>query len=148
MQRIDAWNSDKLPIYEPGLDEVVKQVRGKNLFFSTDVESAVRDAEIIFVSVRPCAGNWNRHGLFSLSVRIIDDWCNTQVNTPTKEYGFGKGRAADLTYWEGAARAISRATVPGAALFNNFKIVVEKSTVHALVPAPPVFKRLLVDVVL
>ena len=55
-----------------------------------------------------------------------------QVNTPTKEYGFGKGRAADLTYWEGAARAISRATVPGAALFNNFKIVVEKSTVHAL----------------
>ena len=50
-QRIDAWNSDVLPIYEPGLDEVVKQVRGKNLFFSTDVESAVRDAEIIFVSV-------------------------------------------------------------------------------------------------
>ena len=52
-QRIDAWNSDTLPIYEPGLDEVVKQVRGKNLFFSTDVESAVRDAEIIFVSVCP-----------------------------------------------------------------------------------------------
>ena len=80
--RIDAWNSDKLPIYEPGLDEVVKQVRGKNLFFSTDVDAAVRDAEIIFVA----------------------------VNTPTKEYGFGKGRAADMTYWEGAARAISRAT--------------------------------------
>ena len=99
--RIDAWNSDKLPIYEPGLDEVVKQVRGKNLFFSTDVDAAVRDAEIIFVA----------------------------VNTPTKEYGFGKGRAADMTYWEGAARAISRATVSGAALFNNFKIVVEKSTV-------------------
>ena len=50
-QRIDAWNSDCLPIYEPGLDDVVKQVRGKNLFFSTDVEAAVRDAEIIFVSV-------------------------------------------------------------------------------------------------
>eukprot|EP00802_Teleaulax_amphioxeia_P013195 Tamp_13244.p1 GENE.Tamp_13244~~Tamp_13244.p1 ORF type:complete len:480 (+),score=101.93 Tamp_13244:73-1440(+) len=100
-ERIDAWNSDTLPIYEPGLDEVVKQVRGKNLFFSTDVESAVRDAEIIFVS----------------------------VNTPTKEYGFGKGRAADLTYWEGAARSISRATVPGAAAFQNCKIVVEKSTV-------------------
>lgn len=51
VQRIAAWNSDNLPIYEPGLYEVVKQVRGKNLFFSTDVESAVRDAEIIFVSV-------------------------------------------------------------------------------------------------
>jgi len=51
LQRIAAWNSDSLPIYEPGLDEVVRQVRGKNLFFSTDVESAVRDAEIIFVSV-------------------------------------------------------------------------------------------------
>lgn len=60
MQRIDAWNSDVLPIYEPGLDEVVKQVRGKNLFFSTDVESAVRDAEIIFVSVLArVAGPWN-----------------------------------------------------------------------------------------
>uniref|UniRef100_A0A7S0I1H8 UDP-glucose 6-dehydrogenase n=1 Tax=Hanusia phi TaxID=3032 RepID=A0A7S0I1H8_9CRYP len=100
-QRIDAWNSDKLPIYEPGLEEVVKQTRGKNLFFSTDVEGAVRDAAIIFVS----------------------------VNTPTKEYGFGKGRAADLTYWEGAARSISKATVPGSALFHGFKIVVEKSTV-------------------
>ena len=53
-----------------------------------------------------------------------------QVNTPTKEYGYGKGRAADMTYWEGAARAISKATVPGAALFRNCKIVVGKSTVY------------------
>lgn len=66
VQRIDAWNSDKLPIYEPGLDEIVKQVRGKNLFFTTDIKEAVRTSEIIFVA----------------------------VNTPTKEYGFGKGRAA------------------------------------------------------
>ena len=48
-ERIDAWNGDELPIYEPGLDEVVKSVRGKNLFFSTDVEKHVADADIIFV---------------------------------------------------------------------------------------------------
>lgn len=48
-KRIAAWNSDKLPIYEPGLDEVVKQCRGKNLFFSTEVEKHLADADIIFV---------------------------------------------------------------------------------------------------
>jgi len=50
-ERIDAWNSDDLPIYEPGLDEVVKEARGRNLFFSTDVNQAIRDAEMIFISV-------------------------------------------------------------------------------------------------
>ena len=59
--RIDAWNSDELPIYEPGLDEVVKAARGKNLFFSTDVDTAIREADMIFMS----------------------------VNTPTKTYGRG-----------------------------------------------------------
>ena len=49
--RIDAWNSDTLPIYEPGLDEVVKAARGTNLFFSTDVDTAIREAEIVFISV-------------------------------------------------------------------------------------------------
>lgn len=78
-QRIDAWNSDELPIYEPGLDEVVKQCRGKNLFFSTDVPAAVKEAEIIFVS----------------------------VNTPTKTYGVGKGCAADVRYIESCARTIA-----------------------------------------
>jgi len=77
-ERIDRWNSDNLPVYEPGLDEIVKQVRGKNLFFSTDVESAIKEAQIIFVS----------------------------VNTPTKEYGVGAGMAADLKYWEKSARDI------------------------------------------
>ena len=77
-ERIDAWNSDTLPIYEPGLDEVVKRVRGKNLFFSTDVAAGVKEAEIIFVS----------------------------VNTPTKQFGEGAGMAADLQYWEKTARAI------------------------------------------
>jgi UDPglucose 6-dehydrogenase len=91
--RIDAWNSEKLPIYEPGLDEVVKEVRGKNLFFSTDVDAAIKESEIIFVS----------------------------VNTPTKTHGVGAGRAADLKYWELAARNISKVSDSG-------KIVVEKST--------------------
>ena len=92
--RIDAWNSDELPIYEPGLDEIVKQCRGKNLFFTTDVEGAIAESEMIFVS----------------------------VNTPTKKTGLGKGKAADLTYWESAARTI-------AAVSTTNKIIVEKSTV-------------------
>ena len=92
--RIDAWNSDKLPIYEPGLDEVVKAARGRNLFFSTDVAGAIEKADIIFVS----------------------------VNTPTKTRGVGAGSAADLTYWEGAARVIAQSS-------KSSKIIVEKSTV-------------------
>jgi UDPglucose 6-dehydrogenase len=70
--RIDAWNSDKLPIFEPGLNDIVQGARGKNLFFSTDIDTAIREAEMIFLS----------------------------VNTPTKTYGVGAGRAADLRYLE------------------------------------------------
>lgn len=92
--RINAWNSDQLPIYEPGLDHVVKQCRGKNLFFSTDVQKHVSEADIIFVP----------------------------VNTPTKTRGLGAGMAADLTYWESAARIIADVS-------KSDKIVVEKSTV-------------------
>eukprot|EP00887_Chlorella_sp_A99_P001010 scaffold5.g1010.t1 len=92
--RISAWNSSKLPIYEPGLYEVVAQCRGKNLFFSTDVAKHVGEADIVFVS----------------------------VNTPTKTRGVGAGKAADLTYWEGAARTI-------ASVSKSSKIIVEKSTV-------------------
>ena len=76
--RIDAWNSDELPIYEPGLDELVRRTRGKNLFFSTDIEMGIRECGIIFVS----------------------------VNTPTKTFGAGAGMAADLQYWEKTARQI------------------------------------------
>lgn len=94
VERIAQWNSDKLPIYEPGLEDVVKQRRGKNLFFSTDITTAIREAELIFIS----------------------------VNTPTKTFGNGKGRAADLKYVEGAARLIAEVT-------EGNKIVVEKSTV-------------------
>jgi len=77
-KRIEAWNSDSLPIYEPGLAEIIKQTRGKNLFFSTDIERGIRENDIIFVS----------------------------VNTPTKTFGVGAGMAADLHYWEKTARQI------------------------------------------
>ena len=93
-ERIDCWNSDDLPIYEPGLLDVVRLARGRNLFFQTDVSQAITDAEIIFVS----------------------------VNTPTKMFGEGAGKAADLQFWEKTARDI---------LDNCRKpnvIVVEKST--------------------
>jgi UDPglucose 6-dehydrogenase len=76
--RIDAWNSEDLPIYEPGLYDVVKRARGRNLFFSTDIDGAIREADIIFVS----------------------------VNTPTKTFGHGAGMASDLQYWEKTAREI------------------------------------------
>ncbi len=81
-RRIEAWNDDdlnKLPIYEPGLKEVVAEARGRNLFFSTDIEKGIREAEMIFIS----------------------------VNTPTKTYGKGKGMAADLVYVERCARQIA-----------------------------------------
>lgn len=78
-ERIDAWNSDQLPVYEPGLDEVVRACRGKNLFFSTDVAAAIRACDTIFVG----------------------------VNTPTKTFGEGAGYASDLQYWEAAARTIA-----------------------------------------
>ncbi len=92
-ERIAAWQTDTLPIYEPGLLEVVKQARGRNLFFSTDIDSCIRAADIIFVS----------------------------VNTPTKTFGKGEGKAADLQYWEKTARNIVAASTSG-------KIIVEKST--------------------
>jgi UDPglucose 6-dehydrogenase len=82
-QRIALWNHDdvtKIPIYEPGLSEVVAEARGRNLFFSTQVDQAIDEAELIFIS----------------------------VNTPTKTYGAGKGMAADLKYIELCARQIAR----------------------------------------
>lgn len=92
-QKIKAWNSVDLPIYEPGLDGVVNKARGKNLFFSTEIERGIDEAEIIFVS----------------------------VNTPTKTFGQGAGKAADLQYWEKTARQILDNSRTG-------KVIVEKST--------------------
>ncbi len=76
--RIDAWNSAELPVYEPGLDIIIKKTRGKNLFFTKDIENQIKENDIIFVS----------------------------VNTPTKTYGAGADMAADLQYWEKTARQI------------------------------------------
>jgi len=81
--RIAAWNdedTDNIPVYEPGLGDVVAEARGRNLFFSTDVDKAIDEAEMIFIS----------------------------VNTPTKTYGTGKGMGADLKYIELCARQIAR----------------------------------------
>lgn len=91
--RISAWMSEDLPVYEPGLLDVVKEARGRNLFFSTDVDGAIAAADIIFIS----------------------------VNTPTKTYGIGAGRAADLKYVEKCARQIAKVA-------TTDKIIVEKST--------------------
>lgn len=92
-KRIASWNSDQLPIYEPGLPELVKKSRGRNLFFTTDVVQGIKEAHIIFVS----------------------------VNTPTKTFGAGAGKAADLQFWEKSARLIAEHS-------EDDKIVVEKST--------------------
>ncbi|UKM65597.1 UDP-glucose 6-dehydrogenase [Flavobacteriaceae bacterium GSB9] len=81
--RIAAWNDNdltKLPVFEPGLDSIVEEARGRNLFFSTDVDAAIDEADMIFIS----------------------------VNTPTKTYGKGKGMAADLKYIELCARQIAK----------------------------------------
>lgn len=91
--RIAAWNSDDLPVYEPGLDDLVRQARGRNLFFSTEVKQAIHAADIIFVS----------------------------VNTPTKTFGVGAHKAADLRFVESVARTIAEVA-------DKPKIVVEKST--------------------
>lgn len=111
--RIAAWNSDKLPIFEPGLEEIVFAHRGKNLFFSTDVDKAIIEADLIFVS----------------------------VNTPTKKNGVGAGYAADLLCVLPTRFPILRANLAFshsyvelctrriAAVATSSKIVVEKSTV-------------------
>jgi UDPglucose 6-dehydrogenase len=92
--KIEAWNSGNLPVFEPGLQEVVDQQRGTNLFFSTDRETAIAEADIIVVA----------------------------VGTPTKKYGIGAGRAADLVYIEKCARDIAK-------MAKGPKIIVEKSTI-------------------
>jgi UDPglucose 6-dehydrogenase len=92
-EKIDAWQTDDLPIYEPGLLELVKSSREKNLFFSTDIDRGIKEADIIFIS----------------------------VNTPTKTFGEGAGKSADLQYWEKTARDILRAS-------ESDKIIVERST--------------------
>ena len=81
-ERIDCWNqieSKELPIFEPNLNEIVQKVRGRNLFFSTDIKSKIAEADMIFIS----------------------------VNTPTKEKGIGAGKASDMRFVEASARTVS-----------------------------------------
>lgn len=92
--KIRAWNSSSLPIYEPGLEEIVFRTRGRNLFFSVDVPRCIQEADMIFVC----------------------------VNTPTKQFGYGAGFAADLQFIEQIARTILHHAA-------SDKIVIEKSTV-------------------
>lgn len=92
-ERIAAWQSDELPVYEPGLLETVQEARDRNLFFSTEVNKTIEASDIIFIS----------------------------VNTPTKTYGIGAGRAADLKFVEKCARQIAKVA-------KTDKIIVEKST--------------------
>ena len=76
---IKNWNKGVMPFYEPGLKELITECKGKNLFFSTDIKAGIQKAELIFIC----------------------------VNTPTKEYGLGKGGSSDLRYFESAVRSIA-----------------------------------------
>ena len=119
--RIDAWNSTdfKLPIYEPGLEDVVRATRGKNLFFTVEVDSAIQEADLIFVS----------------------------VNTPTKKSGVGAGFAADLKYaysqWEHICVYFSSYTVMSNGrrvelrlLLPLIKSLLKNQPCHAELPNP------------
>jgi UDPglucose 6-dehydrogenase len=84
-QRIAAWNDtdlSRLPVYEPGLDAVVARARGRNLHFSTEVDAAIANADMVFLS----------------------------VNTPTKTRGVGAGQASDLRWIEASARQVAAAS--------------------------------------
>ena len=81
-ERIDAWNSENLnnlPVYEPGLDEIISQTRNRNLFFSTSIKESIAEADMIFLS----------------------------VNTPIKLKGLGAGQASDLKYIEASTRMVA-----------------------------------------
>ncbi len=81
--RINSWNNkdtSKLPIFEPGLEEIIIRRRNKNLFFSSNIENAIGNADMIFIS----------------------------VNTPTKTKGIGAGKASDLKWVEASARQIAK----------------------------------------
>ena len=93
-KRIKNWNTGIMPFYEPGLEELITECRSKNLFFSTDIKAGIQKADLIFIC----------------------------VNTPTREYGIGKGKASDMTYFESAARSIAKSA-------RSNKIIIEKSTV-------------------
>ncbi|MCP9260336.1 UDP-glucose 6-dehydrogenase [Dirofilaria immitis] len=103
-EKIEQWNSDQLPIFEPDLDEIVKSCRGRNLFFSNDISSAIRNAQLIFMS----------------------------VNTPTKTYGKGKGMAPDLKYVESVSRAIAEYSCGPKIVLSNPEFLSEGTAINDL----------------
>lgn len=100
--QIDKWNSDKLPIYEPGLDEIVKAARGKNLFFTTEIDKSIEEADMVFVS----------------------------VNTPTKTNGIGAGRASNIKNCELCARTIAKVSKSSKIVVEKSTVPVR--TAHAM----------------
>ena len=100
-ERIAAWNSDNLPVFEPLLESLVKSVRGVNLFFSTDIDSAIDAADIVFIS----------------------------VNTPTKTYGYGAGSASDLRFVESCARKIAEVSKSDKIVVEKSTMPVRTATV-------------------
>jgi len=99
-KQIDAWNSDNLPIYEPGLPEVVNECRGRNLFFSTNIDEEIKLADIIFIS----------------------------VNTPTKTQGIGAGRAANIKNCELCARKIAEVSTSDKIVVEKSTVPVRTAT--------------------
>jgi len=106
-KQIDGWNSNDLPIYEPGLDAVVQKTRNKNLFFSTNVDEVVEDSDVIFIS----------------------------VNTPTKLHGIGAGRAANIKNCELAARNIAKVSTKGKIIVEKSTVPVRTAQAVATVLA-------------
>ena len=85
-ERINLWNSDdisKIPIFEPGLQEIIKRVRNKNLFFTTEIKKTIKNSDMIFIS----------------------------VNTPTKTRGIGAGKASDISWVEACTRQVAKYSV-------------------------------------
>ena len=101
-KQIAAWQSDELPIYEPGLEEVVKATLGKNLFFSTDISKGIQEADMVFIS----------------------------VNTPTKTAGIGAGRAANVKNCELCARTIAEVATTSKVIVEKSTVPVR--TAHAV----------------
>jgi UDPglucose 6-dehydrogenase len=107
--RIDAWNGDNLPIFEPGLLEIVKESRGRNLFFSNDVDGGIREADLIFMC----------------------------LPTPTKTYGEGAGSAADMTYIETSARRIAELAASDKIIVEKSTVPVRTAeTIRRIMDAP------------
>ncbi|KAL3921035.1 MAG: hypothetical protein SGPRY_005039 [Prymnesium sp.] len=104
-RKIAGWNSSLLPFYEPCLQETLEEVRGTNLFFTLDIEAAIHDAEMVFVS----------------------------VSTPLKDSGENKGFAPDLQHWERMARVIAKASKTPKVIVERSTVPVKTASAMAVV---------------